>query len=841
MSFFSGIFSRVTTNKKQVIDADSKPEPQESCVSKYQTLKQQGSELLNQGKSEGAVLAFKNALKENPESSEAHLNLGYALTEIQQNDAAKIHFDRAAELHPDNFDAHFLRAIVAISETDLDVALVSLRNALDIKPESTEASSILYKTLATLGRFSEIEVRVKDSLRAVDSPAKINVSIADVFVKISCIGELKETLMRLAMEHLQAAIKVDPDYVAAHISQGFLWLSLNEPDLAIESFQFSIGLEPGNADAYNGLALAYRVKDDINLSFLNLKKAIEFNPRHSEAYKLLAELYYESSDIKSAALHYRLVIEIDPDFPDAYIMLGAIHLESGQFKEAFEYTYKAIKLRENAPEVHYALGNIFAAQNKFSDAVECYERSLRLRPDSVDVLNNLASAYLGLGNNAAALETYKIVARADPKHAISRQNIAYCLTFDPNCSPADYLSNAQEFGKVVAARAQPYSSWKQEPLANRPLKVGLVSGDLRLHPVGLFLESVLTYLDFEKIEIHAFSNATTDDAVQGYLRSHVSSWTAIHGLGDKAAAQVIHEANLDLLIDLSGHTGLNRLALFVWRPAPVQASWLGYWASTGLAEIDYVLADRYSVPPEHHHHFAEEVWYVADTRLCFTTPSAVYDMLPSAPPAVKKGYVTFGCFQPIKKLTESVLMVWAGIFRQLPTARLRLQASGFTDPKISRELLDRLERAGIPKDRVSVHGSMPYYAYLRSHAEVDIILDSFPYPGGTTTCDSLWMGVPTITLSGNTMLSRQGVSLLTCSGLTEWIAKSEEEYVRIAVAKAQDVAQISRLRADMRKQVFASPLFDAPSFARQLEDSFIGMAKAKRGQHMQTNHSAEKD
>lgn len=829
MSFFSAIFSRVSDNNKKVIASNAESELEEACLSKYQAHKQQGSELLNQGKFENAVLAFRNALKENPDSSEAHLNLGYALTEIQQNGAAKIHFERAAVLHPNNFDAHFLRAMVAISESDLNVALISLINALNIKPDSVEATSILYKTLATLGRFSEIEAYVKKSVVTSDSPTKINIRIADVFVKISCAGELKVTLMRLAMDQLQTAIKVDPTCVAAHNSQGNLWLSLNEPDLAIKTFEISIDLAPDCADAYNGLALAYRAKDDNDRGFLHAKKAIGLNPKYLDAHKLLGELYYESSDTKNAALHYKQVIEIDPAFPDGYIMLGAIHLEAGQFKEAFEYTYSAIKLREDAPEVHYALGNIYAAQNKFSDAVECYERSLRLRPNSVDVLNNLASAHLGLGNNAAALETYQIVARKDPKHAISRQNIAFCLTFDPNCSSASYLSNAQEFGKVIAARAQPYSSWKQEPLANRPLKVGLVSGDLRLHPVGLFLVNVLAYLDFEKIEIHAFSNLSADDAVQAHLRSHVSSWTAIHGLSDKAAAQVIYEANLDLLIDLSGHTGLNRLALFVWRPAPVQASWLGYWASTGLTEIDYVLADRYSVPPEHHDHFCEKVWYVADTRLCFTTPSAVYDMLPAVAPAVKKGFITFGCYQPIKKLTESVLVVWAGIFRQLPTARLRLQAASFTDPKVSNNIIERLERLGISKDRVSVHGSMPYYAYLHSHAEVDIILDSFPYPGGTTTCDSLWMGVPTLTLAGNTMLSRQGVSLLTCAGLEDWIAKSEEDYVRIAVKKAQDIDQISQLRADMRKQVFASPLFDAPSFARQLEDSFVGMAASKQG------------
>ena len=381
---------------------------------------------------------------------------------------------------------------------------------------------------------------------------------------------------------------------------------------------------------------------------------------------------------------------------------------------------------------------------------------------------------------------------------------------------------------MATSIAKPFTSWERNAPNEPFLQVGLVSGDFCLHPVGFFLESVIAYLDSEKIQLHAFSNRTSGDPLQTSLKSRVSTWTSIVGLSDESAAKLIHDARLDLLIDLSGHTGKNRLSLFAWRPAPVQATWLGYWASTGVAEIDYILTDRYAVPDKNHNQFSEKVRYLPDTRLCFTPPSAVYDLTCSPSPSVRQRYTTFGCYQPIRKLTPEVLVVWGKIFKQLPTSRFRLQGAGFTDAATRADLLRRLDTAGIPNDQVLFFESTPRLDYLKSHAEVDMILDSFPYPGGTTTCDALWMGVPTVTLAGNTMLSRQGVSLLMCAGLPDWIAHSEEDYVSIAVAKARDITQLNSLRSSLRNRVFKSPLFDAPNFAKHLEVAFHAMVLDKK-------------
>ena len=830
MGFFSNIFFTAKSSKNEELANSLEPDSGYVYTSRYEELKQQGNDFLNQGKFDAAAHAYEVALEENPQSSEAHVNFGYALTELQRTDEAKIHFNQAAQLHPANFDAHLLQAMVAIAQNDHEAALKSIQRAVQINPESPVAEGILFKIFAIQGEFSSIETYLTEQKGSGKSRAEILYMVAVTFSSISCDENLKKVLLSLSTQYLQSAIDLKPGYFEAFNEQGRIRVTLNELDLAIQSFQNAIEINPLYAEAYYGLGIIYKLTENLKLSVLNIEKSISINAKFLDAYKLLGEIKSQEGDREAAILNYKKVIELEPDSPDAFIMLGCLHTDLGLLPKAIEYTQKAVNLRKNSPEVYFALGNIFSTQGKFPEAVKNFQHALQLRPAYVDVKNNLASALLAMGRNADAVELYRAVVQAQPTHLVALQNVAFCLSFESDSSPAVYLKSAEKFGAVISAKAKPYTSWAQNPLTERALRVGLVSGDLRQHPVGFFLESVLTYLDIEKIEIHAFSNRTTNDPLQESLKSRVSSWSAIDGLSDEAAAKLIYDAQLDLLIDLSGHTGMNRLAMFAWRPAPVQASWLGYWASTGVAEIDYILADRHSVLPAHHHHFSERVWYLADARMCFTPPSAVYELAPSQPPSIKNKYITFGCFQSIKKLNSNVLALWGRIHQQLPDAKFRLQGTGFTDPKISADLLQRLADVGIAASCVSLHASVPGYEYLKCHADVDIILDCFPFPGGTTTCDALWMGVPTVTMAGGTMLSRQGVSLLMYAGLPDWIAQNEDEYVAIAVSKAGDAKQLSRLRGALRQQVFESPLFNAPGFASSLQDTFSEMVRDKKTQ-----------
>ena len=319
---------------------------------------------------------------------------------------------------------------------------------------------------------------------------------------------------------------------------------------------------------------------------------------------------------------------------------------------------------------------------------------------------------------------------------------------DDRCSPDEYLAEARRFNCKLKTR--PFGGRDRPRASGGRLRVGFVSGDLRTHPVGFFLEGILQHLDPSKFELFAYPTIAKADELTARIRPRFSRWHLLKGQTDEAAAQAIRADQIDILLDLAGHTGDNRLPVFGLRPAPVQVSWLGYFASTGVSAMDYVLADDVCVPLGSEHFFTEKVWRLPQTRLCFTPPTDGTTPNVSALPALERGYITFGCFQRLPKITDSVLGLWQQVFAALPDARLLLQSHQTGRPLYVEQILTRLARVGIHADRVTVRGPAHRSAYLQSYAKVDMVLDTFPYTGGTTTCEALWMGVPTVTLTGET-------------------------------------------------------------------------------------------
>jgi predicted O-linked N-acetylglucosamine transferase (SPINDLY family) len=299
----------------------------------------------------------------------------------------------------------------------------------------------------------------------------------------------------------------------------------------------------------------------------------------------------------------------------------------------------------------------------------------------------------------------------------------------------------------------------------------------------------------------------------------------IVGMSDEQAAQNIYADDIDILVDLSGHTSGNRLALFAWKPAPVQVSWLGYFASTGVPGIDFLLTDAISVTESQSQYFSEKFWYLPETRLCFTQPDTA--LMPSSVPAKENHYITFGCFQNLSKINNEVIKVWSLIFEALPTAKLVIRNKQMTCLDEQKNLLQRLISVGIQSERITIEQPLAREDYLASYSKIDILLDTFPYPGGTTTCEALWMGVPTLTLFGDTLLARQGASIFNCAGLQEWIAKDEDEYVAKAVQYATNIEQLVEIRTKLRPQLLETALFNAVRFSEQLEEAMSGMWKQR--------------
>jgi predicted O-linked N-acetylglucosamine transferase (SPINDLY family) len=400
----------------------------------------------------------------------------------------------------------------------------------------------------------------------------------------------------------------------------------------------------------------------------------------------------------------------------------------------------------------------------------------------------------------------------------------FSLNYASGKSPEDCLSEAIRYGQSI--KREVTSSFTEWTCAKHPerLRVGFVSGDFNKHPVGYFLENLLHQLDTTAIDLIAYPTSTKTDELTTRIKPLFSAWKTLFGLKDEAAAQMIHNDGVHILIDLAGHSSNNRLPVFAWKPAPVQASWLGYFATTGVTEIDYLIADPWTLPESEEVYFTEEIWRLPETRLCFTPPDI--DLEVSVLPALTNGYTTFGCFNNLTKMNDDVVALWSRLLLSIPNSRLFLKSKQLNEAAVRQHTIERFAGHGIKAGCLILEGYESREQYLAAYQRVDIALDPFPFPGGTTSAEGLWMGVPVLTLAGERFLSRQGVGILMNTGLPDWVARDKEDYVALATAHAADLQRLSELRNELRQQVLKSPFMDGRRFASHFKDALIGMYQA---------------
>lgn len=614
---------------------------------------------------------------------------------------------------------------------------------------------------------------------------------------------------------------------AAHVREGNGLLARGSLDQAASRYRLAIDADPQHADAHVNLGFVLIEMNRVSESLPVLRRATELAAGSADAQYLLGTALQRAQQPAAAIPAFERALALKADFVLAHRDLAKALHDIGQHARAKAALNAAVAIDPRLPDLHLFLGNIALHEMELDAALSSYDRVLEIDPDNAAALSNRAQVLLQLSDFEGAAAAARRAVAIDPSLHFARSNLLMTLSSDGHTSPQAYLEEARRYGEMVTPATPPAVSRRSaDPsAAARPLRIGFVSADLRSHPVGFFLESVLAHWDrSQRMDAIAYSNRASGDDLTARLRSRFSEWHDISGLDDDSAARKIAADRIDVLVDLSGHTPENRLPMFARRAAPVQVSWLGYWASTGVPAMDWLIADPVSVPPEQREFFSESICYLPETRLCFTAPSG--DDVPAVapPPVVGKGYVTFGSFQRLTKLHDEVLTLWAQVLHAVPSSRLRLQSKQMQDPTARLQLLERLQRVGIEAQRVELMPATARAAYLAAHAEVDILLDTFPHSGATTTCEALWMGVPTVTLAGTTMLARQGASLLGCVGLSDWVARDEAHYVELAVRHAGDVAALAELRAGMRARAAASPLFDAGRFAARLQSALRNLA-----------------
>ena len=607
-------------------------------------------------------------------------------------------------------------------------------------------------------------------------------------------------------------------------------LEENQLSAAIEHFNHALSVNPAFEVALRDLSRALFQSGQRTEAKKVILQGVARFPASADFHYYLGNIYAAEKKYQPAINAWQEALRFAPDYAQVHFNIGHTLIEARCSEQALPSLDRALALDPEHVDAHNNRGNALLALKRFEEAFESYQNALRINPDDAGTSYNIGCVHMELGNMDLAMASFRRALAIKPDYFQAYSSLLWSLSFSANDPVQEYVAQAREYGNRVAALAVPYCRWLPNPgvRPRLPLKVGIVSGDLRAHPVGYFLAGVLAKLDPAKVDLVAYSMNPYDDALTENIKGDCSAWTSITEMSNEEAARKIHGDGVGVLIDLAGHSGHNRLPLFAWKPAPVQVSWLGYLASTGVPGIDYVLADPVAAPSTVQDQFSEEIWRLPKTFNCFTPPEEHPALKVAPPPALHKGYITFGSFQRANKLTDVTLTLWARILHALPQSRLRLQNAQNDNPQARSALQARLVSFGIPLDRCILTGAIEgRELHLVAHAEVDIVLDTYPYPGTTTTSEALWMGVPTVTLGGATMLARVGASLLMCAGLNEWVAWSEDDYVALAVRHGSDVEGIARLRATLRQQVAETPLFDAGQFAPLFENALIAMWNRK--------------
>ena len=615
-----------------------------------------------------------------------------------------------------------------------------------------------------------------------------------------------------ALELIGNAIRIQPDFPAAHLNLGNTLIAVRRYEDASAAFRRAIALQPNLPEAHNSLGAVLREQGRHDEAVAAYRQAIMHRPDYAEAHNNLAVELCEQGRPDEAEAACRRAMQIRPDYSGVHYNLGNALQRQGRNGEALAAFCHA---RELAPDdflIHNAIGVLLKEDGQFDEAIATFRRGLECHPDSALIWNNLGSLFGDLGRISEAIPCTRRAGDLQPQSHWIFSSLLVMLQYASDVTARGLFDAHCEFDRIHAA---PFRSvWPPHPNtpdAERPLRIGMVSPHFAFHPVGHFLIRVLENLDRARFEVIGYSDMKDADAMTARLRAAMAGWCETAGLSDEQLAARIREDRVDILFDLAGHTAGNRLLALARRPAPIQITWLDYVGTTGLSAMDYILGDPREIPPEHEPWYREKVLRMPDDYICYDPPADAPEVGPL--PALATGRVTFASFNIPPKTTPEIVRVWARILGAVPGSRLILKNRAFDDPATRQRYGAIFAEAGIAPTRIEFRGWSPNRELLAAYNEADIALDTWPYNGGLTTCEALWMGVPVITCPGETFASRHGLAHLTAAGLPGTIARDLDHYVEIATALASDLPTLAASRAKMRAQVASSPLCDGRRFA----------------------------
>jgi predicted O-linked N-acetylglucosamine transferase (SPINDLY family) len=541
----------------------------------------------------------------------------------------------------------------------------------------------------------------------------------------------------------------------------------------------------------------------------NLPTNPEYQYNLSEPLRALGR-----DDEAHAAL--REAIRLRPDFAQAHLNLGALLARAGKWEEAIGPFREAIRLRPQDPTGYLNLSKSMRALERLDEVEELRRKAIAVAPDFAPSYSMLGSLLREEGRIGEAVESFRRAIALKPDFREAHSNLCYALYFDPDVSCAtifqEHLAWAQRFAEPLRGQLKPHDNDRSP---DRKLRIGYVSPELRQHVVAFFMEPILEHHDRERFEVYAYADVSNPDEVSRRLQSNVDVWRMTSGIPDERLTDIIRQDKIDILIDLSLHMRASRLRTFALKPAPVQITHLGYCGSSGLRTMDWCVIDPHMMSPGCERFFSERLLPLPRSYWAYRAAPNSPDVGP--PPAARNGYVTFGSLNSLGKVNSHVLRAWAALLSRVANSRLVTHVpGGAKNPSILKRFADH----GIPPDRLETVEYRPRDQYLDAYNRIDIALDPFPYGGGTTSLDAAWMGVPLVTLAGQSAVARAGVTILTNLGLPELIARAPEQYLDIAAGLAANFDRLSALRSSLRERMRNSPLMDEAGYIRDLEEAY---------------------
>jgi predicted O-linked N-acetylglucosamine transferase (SPINDLY family) len=624
----------------------------------------------------------------------------------------------------------------------------------------------------------------------------------------------------IAVDLIRRAIALNPNWPEARNNLGNVLKDGGQLDQAIAAYRQAIGGNPNLAEAHYNLGNVLRDSGQLDAAIAAFGQAIAVRPDYTLAHTNLGNVLQSCGRPDDAIAAYRQAVALRPDYAEAHSNLGNALKDTGQLDEAVDAHQRAISLRADYAEAHYNLGNALRAKAQLDEAVAAFRQAIALRPDYAKAHSNLGNALKGTGQLDLAIAAYRQAIALRPGFSDAHSNLLFSMHFHP-----DYDA------KVIADELRCWNRQHAEPLRqfiqphrndrspDRPLRIGYVSPDFRQHVVGRNLLPLFRQHDRREFQITCYSNVRRADVITSEFRQNADCWRDIIGLSDEQAAEQILADRIDILVDLALHTADNRLLIFARKPAPVQVTFAGYPGSTGLTAIDYRLSDPYLDPVGLDESiYSERTIRLPDSFWCYD-PLDCKDLAVNGLPALSlsKGVMTFGCLSNFCKVNDSVLALWSQVLHRVKGSRLLVLSP---QGGHRQRMLEQLSRLGIDPGRVEFVAHQPRRAYLELYHRIDVGLDTFPYNGHTTSLDSFWMGVPVVTLVGQSPVSRAGWCQLSNLGLNELAAQTPAQFVNIAVELAENLARLKELRSTLRQRMERSPLMDASKFARNIEAAY---------------------